>query len=953
MPVSAQTPLVKYTANGVATVFAYTFRIILETDLEVYVGGVAQTTGFTIEGVGDGGGGTITFEEPPAAGLEVKLQRNTPRERTTDYVEGGPLRAQVLDDDLDRLWMALQDIEAQQNETNPPYAADFEVQTVTATAGQTTFTLTGGYTFTPGGDDLEVSVNGAVQISGTDYTEPNNTQITFASGLNEGDVVVLRITDLRAIDASSFDHGALTGLADDDHTQYFNTARGDARYSQLGHTHTASNITDFSTAADARIAAASINALSDVVISTPSTGQVLKYNGTNWINDTDATGAGGGGSVTSVNLTAPAAGITVSGGPVTTSGSITLALANDLAALEALSGTGFAKRTGTDTWTLDTNTYLTGNQTITLSGDVTGTGTTAITTTIGAGKVTNTMLANSSVTVGTTTISLGSSATALAGLTTLSMSGQLTSTLATGTAPFSVTSTTRVANLNVATAGTADTLTTPRTINGTAFDGSSNITVTAAAGTLTGTTLNPTVTASSLTSVGTLSSLAVTGTHTQTGAFNLAGTSSPLQVGGSAGTSGQVLTSAGAGATPTWTTISGTGTVTSVSVVSANGFAGSVATATTTPAITLSTSVTGVLKGDGTAISAATSGTDYVDPAVFNYLNWFGDGSDGNLTSSSGTTTLTRDMYYNNVTLSGTAIVDTSGWRMFVKGTLDISASGWTGYIGFIGGNGGSSATTGAGAAGSRLSFRQYFTDAGIAGKAGGATTGTNGGANALGAWYLGGAAGAAGAGGTGSSGAGGSAGTNNTPSILNAYPRVASINFPVTLGVPPGGGINAPSGGSGGGDGTAGGGSGAGGIQGGVMQIFAKTINRSSSGSASVFRATGGNGGNGGTPAAGNRGGGGAGGGAGGGHITIIYANLTGSTQTNAINVSGGAGGNGGSGSGTGTAGSGGTGGKGGSNVLINILTGAVTVNDATSTAGTGPTGATGGAGASAKYSL
>lgn len=33
------------------------------------------------------------------------------------------------------------------------------------------------------------------------------------------------------------DHGALTGLADDDHTQYHTDARGDARYSQLGHTH--------------------------------------------------------------------------------------------------------------------------------------------------------------------------------------------------------------------------------------------------------------------------------------------------------------------------------------------------------------------------------------------------------------------------------------------------------------------------------------------------------------------------------------------------------------------------------------------------------------------------------------------------------------------------------------------------------------------------------------------
>ena len=51
------------------------------------------------------------------------------------------------------------------------------------------------------------------------------------------------------------------------------------------------------------------------------------------------------------------------------------------------------------------------------------------------------------------------------------------------------------------------------------------------------------------------------------------------------------------------------GTVTSTTVASANGFAGTVATATSTPAITISTSITGVLKGNGTAISAATSGT--------------------------------------------------------------------------------------------------------------------------------------------------------------------------------------------------------------------------------------------------------------------------------------------------------------------------------------------------------
>ncbi len=59
-------------------------------------------------------------------------------------------------------------------------------------------------------------------------------------------------------------------------------------------------------------------------------------------------------------------------------------------------------------------------------------------------------------------------------------------------------------------AATATTLATARNINGVAFDGSANITVTAVAGTLTGTTLASNVVNSSLTSVGTLTDLTVT-----------------------------------------------------------------------------------------------------------------------------------------------------------------------------------------------------------------------------------------------------------------------------------------------------------------------------------------------------------------------------------------------------------------------------------------------------------
>ena len=59
-----------------------------------------------------------------------------------------------------------------------------------------------------------------------------------------------------------------------------------------------------------------------------------------------------GGTVTSVTVTQPAAGITVtnSGSAQTGATTSTIALANDLAALEALASTGFAARTTTDTW---------------------------------------------------------------------------------------------------------------------------------------------------------------------------------------------------------------------------------------------------------------------------------------------------------------------------------------------------------------------------------------------------------------------------------------------------------------------------------------------------------------------------------------------------------------------------------------------------------------------------
>jgi hypothetical protein len=165
-------------------------------------------------------------------------------------------------------------------------------------------------------------------------------------------------------------------------------------------------------------------------------------------------------------------------------------------------------------------------------------------------------------------------------------------------------------------------------------------------------------------------------THSFTGILDVAnggtGTATPALVAGTnvtiTGTwPNQTIAASGGG---------GSGTVTSVSVVSANGFAGTVATSTTTPAITVSTSITGVLKGNGTAISAASAGTDYQAPItltttgtsgaatfVANTLNipQYSGGGSGTVTSVDATVPAFLSVSGGPITTSGTLAISYSG----------------------------------------------------------------------------------------------------------------------------------------------------------------------------------------------------------------------------------------------------------------------------------------------------
>lgn len=127
----------------------------------------------------------------------------------------------------------------------------------------------------------------------------------------------------------------------------------------------------------------------------------------------------------------------------------------------------------------------------------------------------------------------------------------------------------------------------------------------------------------------------------------------------------------------------GIGSVTSVSVANANGLSGSVVNPTTTPVITLSTTVTGILKGDGTSIFAATPGTDYITPTqgTASYAQTASYALNANtgsllLTASANNTTITftkGDGSTFDVTVSQSGSVATASYALFALNSATAS----------------------------------------------------------------------------------------------------------------------------------------------------------------------------------------------------------------------------------------------------------------------------------------
>jgi hypothetical protein len=325
--------------------------------------------------------------------------------------------------------------------------------------------------------------------------------------------------------------------------------------------------------------------------------------------------------------------------------------------------------------------------------------------------------------------------------------------------------------------------------------------------------------------------------------------------------------------------------------------------------------------------------------------NQFGSALDGDVTVT-GAVTLTRDMVYKNLTISGAGSIFANGWRIFVEGDLDLRSAG-AGAIksdGAAGANGNANLGGAAGAAvvGNTIGAQNVTP-------ANGANGGTGVGAQAvaIAAGTRQPAIGIMRNSGCGAGGAGVSAGgalRAATPGTVQWQPLIPMVDL-LFRGIYLAGGAGGNAGSAGGGDGTNNGGGGGGQAKGGgCIAVYARRILVGSGTATSAIRANGGAGGNGGNAATGNCGGGGGAGGGQGGMIFVVAGEIVG-TKANAICANGGAGGNGGNGVGTGLPGGGGDGGGSGRSVLLHLSERASFTSAATADGPLG-SGQTGGAG-------
>ena len=112
MSVQTTTSRISYTGNGTSTVFAFNYKILDQTHLQVYINGVLKTltTDYTVSGVGAAAGGIVTFGTAPAAAAQIVIARVVPVNQLVQTVNNDTIFSVVFDQAIDKLTMIAQQL---------------------------------------------------------------------------------------------------------------------------------------------------------------------------------------------------------------------------------------------------------------------------------------------------------------------------------------------------------------------------------------------------------------------------------------------------------------------------------------------------------------------------------------------------------------------------------------------------------------------------------------------------------------------------------------------------------------------------------------------------------------------------------------------------------------------------------------------------------------------------
>ena len=108
MTVADNTSRNQYSATAGQTIFSYTFEIVDKDDLVVLQNGttLSEGTDYSVAGVGDNSGGTITLTAGATLNDIMTLYRDMPYARNQNYTNSGDFLASDVNDDFDNLWLA-------------------------------------------------------------------------------------------------------------------------------------------------------------------------------------------------------------------------------------------------------------------------------------------------------------------------------------------------------------------------------------------------------------------------------------------------------------------------------------------------------------------------------------------------------------------------------------------------------------------------------------------------------------------------------------------------------------------------------------------------------------------------------------------------------------------------------------------------------------------------------